>query len=107
MIANQTWNFYGPTFHQCNVAIDVLPAQHQLQQRTFETGCVFYRRPSPDEAPFKSEGDVLSIGDTVGVIEAMKSFFPLEVETAGRLVRFLVKDGTEIEAGDILAEIEG
>jgi biotin carboxyl carrier protein len=67
---------------------------------------VFYRRPSPEEEPFKSEGDVISVGDTVGVIEAMKSFFPLEVETRGRLVRFLVTDGTEIEAGEILVEIE-
>src|ERR1700723_3411946 len=51
---------------------------------------IFYRRPSPEEAPFKSEGDRISVGDTVGVIEAMKSFFPLEAETGGRLIRFLV-----------------
>ena len=67
---------------------------------------IFYCRPAPDEPPFKSAGEVVSVGETVGLIEVMKSFFPLEAETAGRLVRFLAKDGAEIEAGDVLAEIE-
>ena len=66
----------------------------------------FYRRPSPDEAPFKSEGDIVSVGDTIGLVEAMKSFFPVEAEAAGRLVRFLIEDGTAIDAGHIVAEIE-
>jgi acetyl-CoA carboxylase biotin carboxyl carrier protein len=67
---------------------------------------VFYRRPSPDEAPFKSEGDIVAVGDTVGLVEAMKSFFPAEAEAAGKLVRFLIEEGTVIDAGDIVAEIE-
>jgi acetyl-CoA carboxylase biotin carboxyl carrier protein len=67
---------------------------------------IFYRRPSSDEAPFKSEGDTVSVGDTLGLIEVMKSFFPVEAETAGRLVRFLIEEGATIDAGNILAEIE-
>ena len=33
---------------------------------------IFYRRPSPDEAPFKQPGDAVAAGETVGLVEAMK-----------------------------------
>jgi biotin carboxyl carrier protein len=67
---------------------------------------IFYRRPSPDEAPFKSEGDTVAADDTIGLIEVMKSFFRVEVEVGGRLVKFCVEDGSTVDVGDVLAEIE-
>ncbi len=67
---------------------------------------VFYQRPSPGEPPFKAVGEAVSVGETVGLIEVMKTFFPLEAETAGRLVRFVAKDNVEIETGDPLVELE-
>lgn len=67
---------------------------------------VFYRRPSPDEPAFKQEGDDVAQGDTVGLVEAMKSFFPIEAESAGRLVRFVAEDGQAVDADDVIAEIE-
>jgi acetyl-CoA carboxylase biotin carboxyl carrier protein len=67
---------------------------------------IFFRRPSPDEAAFKEVGDEVAAGDTVGLVEAMKSFFPVESDVAGTLVRFLVEDGAPIDADDAIAEIE-
>jgi acetyl-CoA carboxylase biotin carboxyl carrier protein len=67
---------------------------------------IFYRRPSPEEAPFKEVGDAISAGDTLGLVEAMKSFFPVEAETSGKLVRFLVEDGEAVEAEQAVAEME-
>lgn len=67
---------------------------------------IFYRRPSPEEAPFKSEGDAVGAGETVGLVEAMKSFFPTEAEQAGKLVRFCVEDGEAVDAEQVVAEIE-
>ena len=67
---------------------------------------VFYRRPSPDKDPFKAEGDMVAAGDTVGLVEAMKSFFPVEADHAGKLLRFLVEDGDAVDAEQVLAEIE-
>jgi acetyl-CoA carboxylase biotin carboxyl carrier protein len=67
---------------------------------------VFFRRPSPDEAAFKEVGDAVAAGDTVGLVEAMKSFFPVESDAAGTLVRFLVEDGAAVDADDAVAEIE-
>jgi len=67
---------------------------------------IFYRRPSPEQDPFKAEGDRVAAGDTVGLVEAMKSFFPAEADQAGKLLRFLVEDGDAVDAEQALAEIE-
>ena len=66
----------------------------------------FYRRPAPDQPPFKNEGDMLAVGDTVGLIEVMKSFTPVTVEEPGRLLRFLVENDAPVMAGQPLYEIE-
>jgi acetyl-CoA carboxylase biotin carboxyl carrier protein len=68
---------------------------------------VFYRRPAPEQPPFKNEGDAVAVGDTLGLIEVMKTFSPVVAEEAGRLVRFLVDNEEPIMAGQALAEIDG
>jgi len=67
---------------------------------------IFYRRPSPDQPPFKEVGDMVAIGDPVGVVEVMKTFAQVQAEEAGRLVRFLVDDDAEVSAGEPLYELE-
>ena len=67
---------------------------------------IFYRKPSPDEAPFKQAGDAVAAGETVGLVEAMKSFFPVEAEAAGTLKRFLVEDGEAVDADQAVVELE-
>lgn len=66
----------------------------------------FYRKPSPDQPSFKSEGDAVAVGDTVGLIEVMKTFTPIVAEEAGRIVTFLVADEDPVMAGEPLYEIE-
>ncbi len=66
----------------------------------------FYRRPSPDQPPFKNEGDAIAVGETVGLIEVMKSFTPVTADEAGRLLRFLVENEDPVMAGEPLYEIE-
>ena len=66
----------------------------------------FYRRPAPDQPPFKNEGDMLAVGDTIGLIEVMKSFSPVTVEEPGRLLRFLVENDDPVMAGQPLYEVE-
>lgn len=67
---------------------------------------VFYRRPSPDEPPFVEEGGSIAAGDTIGLIEVMKSFFPVEAEAKGTVTRFMVADGVAVDADDLIAEVE-
>ena len=67
---------------------------------------VFYRKPAPDKPAYKSEGDIVAVGDVVGLIEAMKSFIEVHAEASGKIVRFIVGDEEPIMAGQLLLEIE-
>jgi acetyl-CoA carboxylase biotin carboxyl carrier protein len=68
---------------------------------------VFYRRPAPDQPPYKKEGDTVAVGDTIGLIEVMKTFTPVVAEEAGRVLKFLVENEEAIMAGQPLLEIDG
>ena len=59
----------------------------------------FYRRPAPDAEPFVSPGDVVSPGDTLCLIEAMKVMNEINAEEAGRVQRVLADDGEAVEYG--------
>ena len=50
----------------------------------------FYRRSSPDAESFVAVGDVVSAGDTLCVIEAMKVMNEIHAEEAGRVREVLV-----------------
>jgi acetyl-CoA carboxylase biotin carboxyl carrier protein len=67
---------------------------------------VFYRKPAPDKPAYKSEGDIIAVGDVVGLIEVMKSFIEVNADAAGKIVRFVVGDEEPIMAGQPLLEIE-
>lgn len=67
---------------------------------------LFYRRPDPDSDPFKQEGDEVSAGDTVGLVEIMKNFQSVESEVAGKLVEFLVENEEPVVAGQAVAVID-
>lgn len=67
---------------------------------------LFYRRPDPDSDPFVADGDEIKAGDTIGLVEIMKNFQPVESEAAGRLVEFLVADEDEVVAGQTVAVVD-
>ncbi|AFK52991.1 MAG: acetyl-CoA carboxylase biotin carboxyl carrier protein subunit [Tistrella sp.] len=67
----------------------------------------FYRRPAPDQPPFKSDGDTVAPGEVIGLIEVMKSFIEVKAEVAGTITRFLAENETPVMAGAVLAELEG
>ena len=66
----------------------------------------FYRKPSPDAAPFKESGDPVAVGDVIGLVEVMKQFSEVRSEIAGRIVRFVVEDEAPLETGQTLALVE-
>ena len=67
---------------------------------------LFYRASAPGKPPYKSTGDTVMAGETVGVIEVMKTFTPVLAEEGGRLVKFLVEDEDAVMAGQPLYELE-
>lgn len=66
----------------------------------------FYRRPDPDSGPYVEEGDSVSAGETVGLIEVMKSFHEVKAGEEGTVSKFLVEDEEAVDAGQDLVELE-
>lgn len=66
----------------------------------------FYRKPTPDAAPFKTDGDAVSTMDAIGLIEVMKTFHEVPAGVDGKNIDFLVDDGEPIIAGQVIAEVE-
>jgi biotin carboxyl carrier protein len=66
----------------------------------------FYRKPAPDKAPFKSEGDSVAVGDVIGLIEVMKNFIEVQADAAGKIVKFIVDNEDPVMAGQPLLEID-
>ena len=67
---------------------------------------VFYRSSSPGSPPFVEVGDVVSVGQTLCLLEAMKLFNELKSETEGRVKAIHVEDRQPVEFGTLLFEIE-
>ena len=66
----------------------------------------FYRKPAPDQPPYKAEGDRVAVGDVIGLVEVMKSFNEVKADAEGRIVRFVAENEDAVMAGQPLAEIE-
>lgn len=66
----------------------------------------FYRKPAPDQPPFKEVGDVVAVGDTIGLVEVMKSFTAVTAGLAGTLAKFHVDNEDAVMAGQPLVDIE-
>ncbi len=65
----------------------------------------FYRSPAPDEPAFVDNGDRVSTGQTVCIIEAMKLMNEIEAEVSGTVMEVLVENGTPVEYGQPLMRI--
>jgi acetyl-CoA carboxylase biotin carboxyl carrier protein len=79
------------------------PAHHSL--RSPMTG-VFYRSASPDSPPFVAEGQTVVVGQTVGLIEAMKVFSEIPADASGTITRIVAEPGKLLQEGDVLLVID-
>jgi acetyl-CoA carboxylase biotin carboxyl carrier protein len=65
-----------------------------------------YLAPEPGAAPFIKVGDAVSAGQTLMVVEAMKTFNPIPAPRAGKVMAILVADGQPVEFGEPLVILE-
>jgi len=66
----------------------------------------FYRSPSPESSPFVNEGEHVTAGQTLCIIEAMKIMNEIESEVTGRITKILGQDGQAVEYGQPMFIVE-
>jgi acetyl-CoA carboxylase biotin carboxyl carrier protein len=64
---------------------------------------VFYRKPSQDEDVYVKEGENVKIGDTIGLVEVMKTFYEIKAESDGVIESFLISNEEMVDAGQEIA----
>jgi acetyl-CoA carboxylase biotin carboxyl carrier protein len=65
-----------------------------------------YRSPEPGARPFVEEGSNVTVGQTLLIVEAMKTMNAIPSTRAGKVTRILVEDGQPVEFGEPLMIIE-
>ena len=66
----------------------------------------FYRAPAPGAPPFVEEGDIVSPGQVLCIIEALKVMNEIESDVRGKVVKILVENGQPVEYGQPLFLID-
>lgn len=82
---------------------NALPDGHVVKSPMVGT---YYSAPSPDAKPFVEVGAVVSVGEPLCVVEAMKIFNQIESDFAGTVRAVLKKNGDPVEYGEALFVIE-
>jgi acetyl-CoA carboxylase biotin carboxyl carrier protein len=67
---------------------------------------VAYLAPEPGAAPFVTVGAKVEQGQTLLLIEAMKTFNQIRSPRAGTVTRILIESGTPVEYGEPLVVVE-
>jgi acetyl-CoA carboxylase biotin carboxyl carrier protein len=71
-----------------------LPAGHVVRAPMVGT---FYASPAPDKPAFVSVGQAVKAGETLGIIEAMKMFNPIEADISGTVLAIQCESGQPVE----------
>jgi len=67
---------------------------------------IFYAASSPTSPPYVSPGQHVTVGQVIGLIEAMKLFNEIKSDQAGRVVRVVAETGKLVKAKQPLIEVE-
>lgn len=65
-----------------------------------------YVSPSPGAPSFVKVGDGVTEGQTLLIVEAMKTMNPIAAPRSGRVTRILIADAQPVEYGEVLMIIE-
>lgn len=65
-----------------------------------------YRSPEPGARPFVDVGDSVKVGQTLLIVEAMKTMNAIPATKAGKVTHVLIEDGMPVEFGQPLVVVE-
>lgn len=69
---------------------------------TTPMGGIYYDAPSPTSSPFVKVGDMVTTGQIVGLIEAMKVFNEIPSPVSGVVKKLVAEAGSVVALGDAL-----
>ena len=81
------------------------PADHPGAVKSPMVGTV-YTAPEPDAPNFINEGDSVSQGQTILIVEAMKVMNPITAPKTGTVVKIFVQNAQPVEFGEALVIVE-
>ncbi len=81
------------------------PKQHPGLVASPMVGTI-YRAPEPGARPFVDVGSQVKAGDTLIIVEAMKTMNQIPAPRSGTVIQILVEDGQPVEYGEPLMIIE-
>ncbi|MDP6588190.1 MAG: acetyl-CoA carboxylase biotin carboxyl carrier protein subunit [Alphaproteobacteria bacterium] len=67
---------------------------------------VAYDAPEPGAEPFTKVGEQVSEGQTLFIVEAMKTMNPIRAPRGGRVAKILAENGAPVEYGEVLLVLE-
>ncbi len=79
------------------------PGWHEVKAPLVGT---FYRRPAPEAEPFVEVGDQVQSGDTLCIIEAMKTMNEIQTDIGGTVRDICVKNAELVQFDQVLFRIE-
>lgn len=94
---------------------DAAPAPRAQPDHTWPPGSIlvrspmvgtFYRKPSPDAAPFVEIGQEVEEGSTLCIVEVMKLMNSISASAHGTIIHILVANAEAVEPGQILMVID-
>ena len=93
--------------------LEILPPSEEVQQEEKKYHVIksplvgtFYRSPAPGAPPFVEVGDIVSPGQVLCIIEALKVMNEIESDVRGRIEKILVENGETVEYGQPLFLID-
>ena len=96
----------APVVHAAPAPAPVAAARTNLIAIESPMVGTFYRSPTPEDPPFIKPGDVVTVGQTVGLIEAMKVYSEVPAEVGGRVVELAAENGKLVQMGQAIAYVE-
>jgi acetyl-CoA carboxylase biotin carboxyl carrier protein len=97
---------HAPAAAPAPAAADAAPARAKGDLVNSPMVGTVYLQPNPGSPAFVQVGDTVEAGQTLMIVEAMKTMNPIPAPKGGRIVEILVADGQPVEFGEPLAVIE-
>src|SRR5215203_1498176 len=95
----------APATTLTEVVIDSAPPSHE-QHITAPMVGTFYSSPTPGAPPYVKVGDHVEVGQTVGIIEAMKIMNEIAADRAGLVTAVLIENGQAVEYGSPIVRLD-